>query len=84
MISEKENTELRILMKMSGEWPGFGGLPLPEMFDTIEALYRVVRAAEKVLPTISQGNFINGVGYELQEALAPFKSAGEPQGEERA
>ena len=40
MITREKLEELKRLVKLSGERFDFGGLPLPDMFDTIEALWK--------------------------------------------
>lgn len=42
MIDEKKLAELRRLVQNAGDRFDFGGLPLPDLFDTIEALWKEI------------------------------------------
>jgi hypothetical protein len=77
MITREKLEMLKSLTESSGERFDFGGLPLPEIWDTISKLLAVKEAAEKVLQTLNQGHFVDGPGHQLLKAL---EACSDPEG----
>lgn len=86
MIDKKQVAELRKLVEESGERFDFGGLPLPDIFNTLFAALDCVQAADILQQhpafctgSLSCHNLPNGVMArmeDLRKALKPFNAPG--------
>lgn len=65
MIDEKKLEALRELLRCEGDRFDFVGRPFTDMLDTLEALWKVARAADDAIGTMGAN-----ASSDLREALA--------------